>query len=357
MIEKIAEIDPASLERYDDIIDVRSPGEFAEDRLPGAINLPVLDNAERAEVGTIYTRESRFRARRIGAAYVARNVARHLEAGLAEKPAQYRPLLYCWRGGMRSNAMATILSQIGWRVGVLDGGYKTWRRKVVAELHDSDAPLQVILLDGETGTAKSRIITRLANIGAPAIDLEALANHRGSAFGAMRDPQPSQALFESSLWQAISRFDPARPIILEAESSRIGTCVIPRRLWRAMRAAPRILVTADPVARARYLTKAYADIVRDGAGLAAAIGLLKPFHAKERIADWEEMAATGEFETLALQLMEEHYDPLYARSRKRRADAPLAELRLKGFDDGSLDAAARSVLSVAEKTQSPRTKS
>lgn len=357
MIEKIADVDPASLERFDNIIDVRSPGEFAEDRLPGAINLPVLDNAERAEVGAIYTKESRFKARRIGAAYVARNVARHLEAGLAGKPAKYRPLLYCWRGGMRSNAMATILSQIGWRVGVLDGGYKTWRRKVVAELHDSEAPLHVILLDGETGTAKSKLIANLAGLGAQAIDLEALANHRGSAFGAMVGPQPSQTLFESMLWQAISRFDAATPIILEAESSRVGPCVIPRRLWRAMRAAPRILVAADPAARARYLTKAYADMTRDASRLAAAIGLLKPFHAKERIAGWEELAGRGEFETLALQLMLEHYDPLYARSRKRRADAPLAELRLKGFDHGSLDDAARNILAVAEKTQSPRTKS
>lgn len=349
MIERISEIDPASLERFGDIIDVRSPGEFREDRIPGAINLPVLDDAERAEVGTIYTKVSRFEARRMGAAYVARNVAQHLGEALAQKPAQYRPLLYCWRGGMRSGAMATILSQIGWRVGVLDGGYKTWRRKVVQELHDSDAPLKVVLLDGQTGTAKSRIVARLAELGAQAIDLEALANHRGSVFGSMQGEQPAQRLFESELWRAIERLDPARPIIVEAESSRVGRCGLPRRIWRAMLAAPRIVVRADAKARARYLVTAYQDIVRDREGLVAAIDRLKPFHGKERIERWLEMAGRREFEALAAELMQEHYDPLYDRSRKRRSDEPLAELRLQNLNDDGITDAARKIAALAER--------
>ena len=166
MIETVDTVDQDALALYGAIIDVRSPAEFAEDHIPGAINLPVLSNEERAEVGSIYVRDSRFRARRIGAAYVARNIARHLETALSDRDARFRPLIYCWRGGMRSNAMATILSQVGWRVGVLKGGYKTWRRAVVSALLEDGAPFNFVLIDGETGSAKTRIIQGLAHEGA-----------------------------------------------------------------------------------------------------------------------------------------------------------------------------------------------
>lgn len=216
-------VDRASLAKFDAIIDVRSPGEFAEDHVPGAENLPVLDDAERAQVGTIYVQESRFLARRIGAAHVARNIARHLETALADRPASFRPLIYCWRGGQRSNAMATILSQVGWPVSLLVGGYKTYRRVVQARLYDGEAALRFVLLDGHTGSAKTEILGRLAARGAKVLDLEGLAEHRGSLFGALAGrSQPSQKLFESRLIQALDRLDPGLPIIVEAESSKIG---------------------------------------------------------------------------------------------------------------------------------------
>ena len=129
-IEQHRALQRESLTAYSDIIDVRSPSEFAEDHIPGAMNLPVLSDTERAEVGTIYVRDSRFKARRLGAALVSANIARHLQTVLADKTSSYRPLLYCWRGGMRSNAMATVLSAIGWRVAVLERGYKAWRQEV-----------------------------------------------------------------------------------------------------------------------------------------------------------------------------------------------------------------------------------
>lgn len=338
MIEPVASVDPQTLGVYDDIIDVRSPAEFAQDRLPRAINLPVLSNEERAEVGTIYVQDSRFRARRLGAALVARNVARHLETALAGKPAKWRPLLYCWRGGQRSNAMATILSQIGWRVGVLQGGYRTWRRHVVAGLHDGEALFDLLLVSGATGTGKSAIIRRLIDIGAPAVDLEALAAHRGSVFGAVDEPQPPQKLFESLLWDRLSRLDLARTIIVEAESAQIGRLVLPRRLWRSMRAARHVAVTAPTEARADHILSAYADMTSDRTRIAAAVERLKPFHAKEKIAEWRALASAGDFRPLAIDLMRVHYDPLYARGAAKGSSA--GEVGLADLSEASLDAAA-----------------
>ncbi len=176
---------------YDDIIDVRSPSEYAEDHLPGAISLPVLDDDERAKVGTIYKQVSPFDARKLGAALVAQNAARHLQGPLADRSGGWRPLVYCWRGGQRSGSFATILSQIGWRVDLVKGGYKSWRGLVVRAVYDDPVPSPVIVLDGNTGSAKTEILNRLPALGVQVIDLEGLAHHRGSLFGAM-GPQPSQ---------------------------------------------------------------------------------------------------------------------------------------------------------------------
>ncbi|MEE2693093.1 MAG: tRNA 2-selenouridine(34) synthase MnmH [Pseudomonadota bacterium] len=341
MIEPFEDLGPRTLALFDDIIDVRSPGEFAEDHLPGAINLPVLNDAERAEVGTIYVQSSRFLARRVGAAIVARNVASHLDGPLADKPPGYRPLLYCWRGGMRSNAMATILSQIGWRVGVVTGGYKTWRRAVVKGLREGDAHLNLILLDGQTGTAKSALLGRLAALGVQTLDLEALAAHRGSVFGALPGTaQPPQKLFESELWSRLSRFEVERPVLVEAESARIGALVLPRNLWRSMLVAPRVVLSADIGSRAAFLVDAYEDLLRDPGEVLASIERLAPFHSKERLEEWRELAGARQYRAVAGRLMREHYDPLYDRSRKRRSDAPLGTVGVKGFDRAGLDETA-----------------
>jgi tRNA 2-selenouridine synthase len=344
MIESVDDIGPQSLALYDTIIDVRSPAEYAEDHIPGAINLPVLSNEERAEVGTIYVKDSRFRARRLGAAYVARNVANHLGGALADKGAKFRPLLYCWRGGMRSNAMATILSQIGWRVGVIEGGYRRWRRAVVADLCEGAAPLKIVLIDGLTGSAKTDILQRLPAAGVQIVDLEALAAHRGSVFGAnMQCSQPSQKYFESQLFDKLSRLDAARPIAIEAESSRIGKVVIPKRLWMAMRAAPRIEIAASITARASYLPRAYSDIISAPNALALSIERLRSFHAKETIEEWRHLADEGNFPALAERLMREHYDPLYDRSRKRDNRAPVGTVCADRLDPDDLDRIANEV--------------
>jgi tRNA 2-selenouridine synthase len=346
-IEPIENIDIESLSRFDAIIDVRSPAEFAEDHIPGAVNLPVLSDAERAEVGTIYKQVSTFKARRVGAALVSRNVARHLDSYFADKAPASQFLIYCWRGGMRSGSMATIVSEVGWRTSVLKGGYKTWRRKVVHELRDDLPPFRVILLDGQTGSAKSEIINCAADLGVQTLDLEALASHRGSVFGALRDkPQPGQKHFESLIWDQLSRLDHTKPILIEAESNHIGRCEIPSRLWRSMQIASHIVIDASVPQRAQFLVRAYHDIIGDAPAVLSAIDRLASFHSKAKLEEWRNMAQTEDFIDLAQELMRNHYDPLYSRCRERRIDKPLATIALDRLDSASVNAAAAEVKTI-----------
>lgn len=321
---------------FDDIIDVRAPAEWAEDHVPGAISLPVLDDDERARVGTIYKQVAPFAARKIGAALVAKNAAKHLEGPLADKPGGWRPLVYCWRGGQRSGSFASILAQIGWRVEIIEGGYKSWRHLVVDALYDDAFPCPVVVLDGNTGSAKTDVLNRLPALGFQVIDLEGLANHRGSLFGHMGD-QPSQKAFEGRLAVALARLDPARPVVVEAESSKVGEVRLPPKLWRAMVAAPRVGIAATRAARAGYLVTAYADMVADPARLDAVLASLRAAHPADVIADWRGMAAAGRFVDLAEGLMERHYDPRYGKHRARM-EVPFAEVPVEGLDD--LDAVA-----------------
>ncbi|MBL8556116.1 MAG: tRNA 2-selenouridine(34) synthase MnmH [Phenylobacterium sp.] len=342
------DVSAEALARFDMLIDVRSPGEFAEDHAPGAVNLPVLSDAERAEVGAIYVQESRFRARRIGAAHVARNIARHLETVLRDKPGGFRPLIYCWRGGMRSNAMATILSQVGWPTTVLSGGYRTYRRHVTARLYDGALSLRFVLLDGHTGSGKTEMLGKLAARGLQTLDLEGLAAHRGSLFGALAGrPQPSQKLFESRLLAALDGFDPARPVVAEAESSKIGERMVPPALWSQLAHASRIELIAEPAARARYLVGAYSDIAEDRVALDAALGRLPVRVSGERLATWRGLADAGDFAGLAQAIMALHYDPAYDRSRKKH-DRPLrGAVGLDPTDPADFEAAADAVAALA----------
>ncbi|WP_273500905.1 tRNA 2-selenouridine(34) synthase MnmH [Paracoccus sphaerophysae] len=322
---------------FDDVIDVRSPLEFAEDHLPGAINLPVLDDAQRAEVGTIYKQVAPFQARKIGGALVAANIARHVAGPLADREGGWRPLVYCWRGGQRSGSLATILDQIGWRVARLDGGWKTWRALVVAQVEQAGPPCPLVVLDGNTGSAKTEILQRLAARGVQIIDLEGLANHRGSLFGAMPGGQPAQKLFESRLAMVLASLDPARPAVIEAESSRIGELIVPRAVWKSLCAAPRLRIEAPLEARAAYTARAYADATAEPGRIAETVARLAPLHPADRIADWQALVRAAAWEPLALGLMQDHYDPRYARQRARHASAerlaiPVADLSERGLD-------------------------
>ena len=349
MIETLDHFTADAPGRFDEVIDVRSPAEFAEDHVPGAINLPVLDDAERATVGTIYVRQSRLEARVVGAALVARNIARHLEGPLKSRPGSYAPLVYCWRGGQRSNAMATVLSQVGWRPSVLGGGYKTYRRWIMSFLYETDGSVPIVLLDGDTGSAKTDILARTAALGVQTLDLEALADHRGSLFGALPGrTQPSQKMFESRLASALSCLDTSRPILVEAESSKIGERVIPPVLWRSMRASPVIRLTVPAAARARYLVEAYGDIIADPSAIASVLAKLPPHLGGANLRLWKDLLAQGSYEALAEALMKTHYDPAYARARHRFVRPVLDEIEL---DDLSVVHRARAAERVARQLQ------
>jgi tRNA 2-selenouridine synthase len=345
--EVIETVEPASLSRFDMIIDVRSPAEFEEDHIPGAINLPVLDNEERAKVGTIYVQESRFRARKIGAAMVAHNVARHLETALADQPGSFHPLIYCWRGGQRSNSMATILSQIGWRTAVLSGGYRTYRRRVQHRLYEEEIPFNLVLIDGQTGCGKTAVLQRLLDLGIQTIDLEGIAEHRGSLFGGFSDRrQPSQKLFESRLLAAIEALDLSQPIAVEAESSKVGVRVVPPALWARMLDAPRIELLASRPARVRYLVENYADIIADRAALERAVARLPVHPGRKRIEEWKALADAGDFAALADAVVERHYDPSYERSRRLDQRPILGSVQLSSLDQNDIGQAAASAASI-----------
>jgi tRNA 2-selenouridine synthase len=326
---------------FDAVIDVRSPSEFAEDHVPGAISLPVLSDAERAEVGTIYVREDRFRARKVGAALVARNSAAHIEGPLAGMTGGWRPLVYCWRGGQRSGSFASILAQIGWRVEVIEGGYRSYRRLVSRMLYEEALPHRIVLIDGGTGTGKTQLLHRLEAEGAQVVDLEGLAAHRGSNFGGLDAAQPAQKLFESHLAARLDALDPARPVYLEAESSLIGSIRLPPSLWKAMGAAPVLRLDVPLPERARFLTTTYPDLTADAALLGRRIESLRPYHARDRIEDWHALARDGRFAALAEALIAAHYDPRYRRpaaaGRTELGTIPVARLDA----DGLTDAAAR----------------
>ena len=318
---------------FDTLIDVRSPAEFALDHIPGAINLPALSNAERVTVGTIYKQVSAFDARKIGAVMVARNVAAHVEGPLADHDGAWRPLVYCWRGGQRSGSFATILQQIGWRADTVQGGYRTYRRLVSAALYDTPLPHRLILLDGYTGTAKTDILARLAQRGVQVIDLEGLARHRGSLLGGMPGGQPSQKWFETSLASALASLDPTKPVVVEAESSKIGERVIPPMLWQAMCAAPRLVIDAPLQARADWLLTAYADMIADPILLKQRLFPLRAHRPGPMVDNWLALIDRGEFRALTLALMTEHYDLAYAKSRQQHDAVRAGMVRVETLDD------------------------
>ncbi len=325
---------------FDDIIDVRSPAEFAEDHVTGAISLPVLDNEERARVGTIYKQQSPFLGRKIGAALVFKNAARHIEGPLAQHEGGWRPLVYCWRGGQRSGSFAWMLSQIGWRSEVLDGGYKTFRRLVASMLYDTPLEYRLIMLGGYTGTAKTDILARLAARGVQILDLEKLAGHRGSLLGETKEGQPSQKMFETRLAMALSQLDPARPVVVEAESSKIGRILLPPSLWAAMCSAPWIDISAPIEARARYLVRAYDDILSDTDRLTEKLNVVRRHRGHAIVDGWMALIAEGDKVGLTRALMQEHYDPSYNTSmksveRKFMAQISVPDLSARGQEDAA----------------------
>jgi tRNA 2-selenouridine synthase len=305
----------ASLAEYAERIDVRSPAEYAIDHLPGAVNLPVLNDDERKQVGTLHAQESEFAARKIGAALVARNIAGIVETYCASRPRDWAPVVYCWRGGKRSASLAHVLNEIGWRAVLLDGGYRTWRRHVVEALTSVPARFRYVVVCGLTGSGKSRLLAALTDQGAQVLDLEQLARHRGSLLGDLPgDPQPSQKAFDTGLLTALERFDPARPVYVESESRKIGAIQVPDAMLDAMRGAACVRVDTPRALRVALLKDEYMHFIADPASLEDKLKPLMPVHGHKVIERWIAAAAAGDFETLVDELLATHYDPTYGRS-------------------------------------------
>jgi tRNA 2-selenouridine synthase len=306
------------LRAFDAVLDARSPAEYAEDRLPGAINTPVLDDAQRALVGTIYKQQSAFEAKRVGAPLAARNISQHIEERFADKPRDWRPLVYCWRGGGRSGSLVHVLRQVGWDAQRLDGGYKAFRRQVVADLDRMPASHRFHVICGATGSGKSRLLEALGEAGAQVLDLEVLAAHRGSVLGDLPDaPQPSQKAFETAIWAALSAYDPQRPVYVESESKKVGNLRVPDVLITRMRDARCFRLEADEATRVALLLEDYAHFVARPGALVEKLECLRGLHGAERIEDWKSHLARGAWDALVRDLLESHYDPAYRRSLGR----------------------------------------
>ena len=321
----------AQLSEFDEIMDVRTPSEFALDHVPGALNLPVLSDEERARVGTLYKQVSPFTARKVGAALVSANIAQHLQTELQDKPRSWRPLVYCWRGGQRSAAFTHILREIGWDARQLEGGYKSFRRTVIADLPELVKPFRWLVICGLTGSGKSRLLTHLEQAGAQVLDLEQLAAHRGSLLGNLPDsPQPTQKMFESLVWDKLRRFDAQRPVYVESESKRIGVLQVPQALLEGMWSSDCVELTASVATRIALLKADYGHFLREPQLLCGYLDQLVQLHARATIDRWKQMATHGDWDSLIEELLHKHYDPAYTRSiashYARFAHAPKLEL-------------------------------
>ncbi len=331
------------LDQFDTIIDARSESEYALDHIPGAVNCPVLNDEERVRVGTLYKQVGAFEAKKVGAPLVAANIARHIETLFADKPRDWKPLVYCWRGGNRSGSMAHILARIGWPAVQLDGGYKAYRAHVAAALSDPP-PVDFRVVCGTTGSGKSRLLETLERVGAQVLDLERLAAHRGSVLGHLPDePQPSQKMFESQIWDRLRRFDVSKPVFVESESKKVGNLRVPDAVMERMRASPCFSLQLSRPNRVRLLMEDYTHFCADPAALNGQLEHLVQLHGREKIAAWHGMANSGRMAELVDQLLVEHYDPAYLRSIDRNfVQYPQAQVvELSDIAPGDFEALAR----------------
>lgn len=342
----------ARLREFNTIVDARSPSEYTEDHLPGALNAPVLDDAQRALVGTVNAEQGPFEAKRLGAAIVSRNIGDLLDRLFADRDRHWKPLVYCWRGGNRSGSLATVFARIGWRTHVIEGGYKAFRRHVIADLEHLPARLRFVVVGGRTGSAKSRLLERLAASGEQVLDLEALASHRGSVLGSLPGArQPAQKRFETLVWERLREADPARPVFVESESRKVGRVQVPEALIHAMRASRVAVVEADAPVRARFLLDEYVHFRSDVPGLFGLLDCLAPLHGAERVRDWKTMVEQDRWPEFVERLLVEHYDPSYDRSMTRNfgrlAEAPV--VRLTGTDAEALEQGARTLAEIGRQ--------
>jgi tRNA 2-selenouridine synthase len=336
------------LASFSAIIDARSEDEHAEDHLPGAVNWPSLDNAQRIRVGTLYKQVSPFEAQKIGAALVAKNIARHIEREVLDKPRNWQPLIYCWRGGKRSNSLALILGQIGFRVHLVEGGYKAFRAAVLADTPVLAQRLHYRVICGPTGSGKTRLLQALADAGAQVLDLEALASHRSSVLGVIPGhPQPSQKHFDTLVWDSLRQFNPAHPVYVEAESKKVGNVTVPDSLMTAMRASPCLLLQLGDEERVALLLEDYAFFAQDPEFFCHRLDALVTLRGKAVVEAWKAQVRAGQVEPVVRELLFKHYDPGYAESTRRNFQL-FADARIVAPTNRSVQAMAEAAQAVMQ---------
>ncbi len=306
------------LDDFDTVIDARSENEYAEDHLPGAVNWPTLNNQERHEIGTIYKQVNAFEAKKRGGAIAARNIAAHIEREVIEKPRDWKPLTYCWRGGKRSGSLSLILSEIGFRVTIIEGGYKAFRAALLADIPRLAPLYDWRVVCGTTGSGKTRLLQALAAAGAQVLDLEALANHRSSVLGAIPGvAQPTQKEFDTRIWDALRRFHPARPVYVESESKKVGNVAVPAALIEAMRAGPCLNLLLPDEERVALLLEDYDFFVQDGEAFCERLDALTELKSKKVVEEWKAQVRGGQTQNVVRDLLLSHYDPVYRQSMVR----------------------------------------
>ena len=308
----------ARLADFDAVIDARSEDEFAEDHLPEAINWPTLNNAQRIEIGTLYKQVNPFEARKRGAALAARNIAAHIEREVIDKPKDWKPLAYCWRGGQRSGSLSLILSQIGFRVTLVEGGYKAFRAAVVQDIARLTETLHFEVICGPTGSGKTRLLHAMQAQGAQVLDLEALANHRSSVLGAVPGlAQPTQKRFDTLIWNQLRSFDPDKTIFVESESKKVGNLAVPVTLMDAMRRSPCLNLQLSDEERVALLMEDYAYLTQDVDYFCNRLAALIPLKGHAVVGAWHAQARAGQFAPVVMDLLKNHYDPAYLQSMQR----------------------------------------
>ena len=331
--------------KFDTIIDVRSPLEFIEDHIVGAINCPVLSDLERQKVGTIYKKESSFKAKIIGSSLTAKNIAFHIENKFMEKKGSWQPLIYCWRGGQRSKAFSIVLSEVGWRTNQLKGGYKEYRNQVINFLDNIGPKLKITLISGKTGSAKTKILKSIENEGGQILDLEGLANHKGSLLGKIPDLiQPSQKFFESLIFNKIQNLNLKDKIYIEAESSKIGNIHIPKSIWKKMINSPRIEISANVELRAKFLVSDYDYMCNNPTLINPIIKGLKNRLSKELFDEWTNLIDRKKWFDLTKSFLENHYDPSYSSNTIKNDRKVIKKITATSLNNSDIKDIAKKIL-------------
>ena len=308
----------ARFDEFHTVIDARSEGEYGEDHLPGAVNWPTLHDEERKSIGTLYKQVNAFEAKKRGAALAARNIAQHIEAQVIDKPRDWTPLAYCWRGGKRSGSLSLVLDQIGFRVSLVEGGYKAFRAAMLLDMADCAHRLEFRVICGTTGSGKTRLLQALREVGAQVLDLEGLASHRSSVLGALPGiAQPTQKRFDTLVWEQLRTMDPQRPVFIESESKKVGNVSIHPALVERMRASPCLMVEMDTAERVELLMEDYAYFTAHPEQFCNRLDALTAQRGKLVIDGWKSLVAAGNFRPVVQDLLVSHYDPVYLQSIER----------------------------------------